>query len=277
MRDGTVLLIFTDLDGTLLNQDDYDYRAALPQLEQLKAQKIPVIPVTSKTRLEVEHLCREIGLSDPFIVENGSGVFVPTPDPRFEVPDATEWGDYGLLQLGCTYQEARQGLQAVATQLGEPLQGFGDLTEAEIAHLTGLDPEATRRAKAREFTEPFVTPKQISTAHLEQAIATQGFRVVVGDRFSHLIGPEAGKGRAVQQVIAAYRPIADTAVTTVGLGNSPNDVEMLEVVDIPIVVPGARGVHPELANRGWTVAPVPGSQGWAKAIAAIQAHRQTPE
>ncbi|MCU0535678.1 MAG: HAD-IIB family hydrolase, partial [Hydrococcus sp. Prado102] len=61
-------LIFTDLDGTLLNQDDYAYEAAIPVLEKLKTQQIPVVPVTSKTRQEVETLRQEIKLEDPFIV-----------------------------------------------------------------------------------------------------------------------------------------------------------------------------------------------------------------
>jgi mannosyl-3-phosphoglycerate phosphatase len=53
---------------------------------------------------------------------------------------------------------------------------------------------------------------------------------------------------AAQQFIAC--PTAQQAIITLGLGNSPNDLEMLENVDIPIVVPGCRGSHPELADRG---------------------------
>ncbi|MDA0672462.1 MAG: haloacid dehalogenase, partial [Cyanobacteria bacterium] len=55
----TALLFFTDLDGTLLNGEDYGYEAALPVLETLKARQIPVIPVTSKTRAEVETLIHD--------------------------------------------------------------------------------------------------------------------------------------------------------------------------------------------------------------------------
>lgn len=264
-----MLLIFTDLDGTLLNQHDYRYDAALPQLQRLKQHQIPVIPVTSKTRLEVEELLMELELDEPFIVENGSAVFIPANDQRFDLAAAEPWGRYRLMQFGDTYTEARQNLQAVAAALGEPLQGFADLSEAEISAMTGLPAVEVKRAKAREFTEPFVTPKAKTAEDIAAAVATVGWQVVVGDRFSHLIGPGAGKGKAVRWLTQRYRFKPGDRPTTVGLGNSPNDLSMLEEVEIPIVVPGPNGPHPGLADRGWQVAPAPGCVGWSAVIEAI--------
>lgn len=263
------LIIFTDLDGTLLNQEDYNYQAAVPVLERLKTLQIPVIPVTSKTRSEVEFLRQEIGLSDPFIVENGSGIFIPVDDRRFPIGDRSQSGEYYLQLLGCTYVEARLGLAKVAASLGENLRGFGDLSAAEVEKLTGLPVEEVKLAQAREFTEPFVTPSHFDSETIAKVAATEGFRVLVGDRFSHLIGAGAGKGKAVQWLMKNYRSTeSDRQVTTIGLGNSPNDLEMLEAVDIPIVISSRQGVHPGLKDRGWQVPSSPGSQGWAEAISS---------
>lgn len=265
-----MLLIFTDLDGTLLNQDDYDYQAALPQLERLKQANIPVIPVTSKTRAEVEHLRQAVGLTEPFIVENGSGIFIPQSEARFDLAATTNWGSYRLLQLGCTYAEARTALGRVGQRLGLDLIGFGDMSVADVVERTGLSAADAEQAKTRDFTEPFVTPKDRTAEQIEQAVQAEGFQVVVGDRFSHLIGPSAGKGKAVQQLVAAYQQTQpDRPIKTIGLGNSPNDLAMLEVVDIPVVIPGPKGAHPQLANRGWQIADAPGCQGWASAIATL--------
>jgi mannosyl-3-phosphoglycerate phosphatase len=262
-------IIFTDLDGTLLNQEDYDYQPALPVIEELKYRQIPVIPVTSKTRQEVEFLRQEIGLSDPFIVENGSGIFIPQGDRRFLVSGEQQQGNYYLKLLGCNYLQAREGLSKVAVILEKPLQGFGDLTETDIERLTGLSLTEVKLAKAREFTEPFVTPAGVSTTALEEVVESLGFRVLLGDRFSHLLDAGAGKGKAVKWLmnnfIAKNTPL-DEKLITIGLGNSPNDIEMLEAVDIAIVIPSRKGVHPGLANRGWQVAPLPGSAGWAKVL-----------
>jgi mannosyl-3-phosphoglycerate phosphatase len=264
-------IIFTDLDGTLLNQEDYDYKPALPVIEKLKQRQIPVVPVTSKTRQEVEFLRQEMGLSDPFIVENGSGIFIPKGDRRFLVADKLEQGDYYLNLLGCNYTEARSGLMKIATRFGETWQGFGDLTEADIEQLTGLNPEEVKLAKAREFTEPFITPKHISREQIEQVASEQGFRVLVGDRFSHLLSAGAGKGKAVAELMTSYIRETDRAekIVTIGLGNSPNDIEMLEAVDRAIVIPSRKGVHPELVNRGWQIAPYDGSAGWAEVLTKI--------
>ncbi|MEB3356908.1 MAG: HAD-IIB family hydrolase [Synechococcales bacterium] len=262
-----MLLIFTDLDGTLLNQDDYRYDPVLPVLKQMQQRGVPVVPVTSKTRREVASLREALQLKDPFITENGSGVFVDPDDHRFALDDAETWEGYRLLRLGCTYAEARQGLQTVADKLGEPLRGFGDLSVAEVQERTGLSAEEAALAKLRDFTEPFVTPAHVPAEQIQAATAAAGFRVTVGDRFSHLISPQAGKGRAALRLLHAYQTsFPEATITTIGLGNSPNDLDMLEVVDQPIVVPGKRGPHPQLAERGWPIAPAPGSQGWAEAV-----------
>lgn len=271
-----MLIIFTDLDGTLLDQEDYSYEPALPMLAKLKQHQIPVVPVTSKTRVEVEELRQMVGAHDPFIVENGSAVFLPSQTDRPSLANTESWGDYHLLRLGCTYKEARTGLQAVSQQLGESLRGFGDLTAAEVQQLTGLPLDAVNRAQTREFTEPFVTPKS-SSENLEAIAHSLGFRVLVGDRFSHLIGGNAGKGAAVQQLQQYYQQYyQQTAATdsaekiiTVGLGNSPNDLEMLEAVDIPVVIPSRKGPHPGLADRGWQIAPDHGPTGWAIMVKEI--------
>lgn len=265
-----MLLIFTDLDGTLLNSDDYRYDAALPVIERLKHHHIPMVPVTSKTRREVEVLCQDIGLQEPFITENGSGIFFHPTDHRFDLSSLESWNGYRLKRLGCTYADARQGLKTISAELGESLQGFGDLTVEEIQHHTGLDMAGAIRARDRDFTEPFITPKTIAKPRLEEGVRQAGLKVTVGDRFSHLIGIHAGKGHAVSYLIQAYRAThPNTPIKTIGLGNSPNDLAMLERVDVPIVIPGKKAPHPDLANRGWAIAPAAGSQGWAQTLTAI--------
>lgn len=263
-----MFIIFTDLDGTLLNQDDYRYDAALPILSNLKKEQIPVIPVTSKTRAEVEYLRREIGLNDPFIVENGSGIFIPQNDARFKLNNTIIKGEYHLKQLGCDYAEARAGLKKVAQTLGTDLQGFGDLTTQDIINLTGLSLEEAKLAKTRDFTEPFVTPQNFTADEIKNAVTKNGFKVVVGDRFSHLISINSDKGKAVNWLMENYQ-FPDQEIVTIGLGNSPNDLAMLENVQIPIVIPSKKGIHPNLARRNWKIAPFAGCKGWAVIVEEI--------
>ncbi|MEQ9549433.1 MAG: HAD-IIB family hydrolase [Coleofasciculus sp. G3-WIS-01] len=271
MKNSKFLIIFTDLDGTLLDSDTYSYQKAISVLNTLKENQVPVIPVTSKTRPEVETLRQSLQLHDPFIVENGSGIFIPFDYNHLTLPKRNQWAGYHLHHLGCIYSEARLGLEKIATILNEPLRGFGDMSEAEICHLTGLSLAEAKKAKAREFTEPFLTPKKVTPERLNQIVQNLGYRIVVGDRFCHLIGAGAGKGKAVQWLVDSCQSAQpDAKITTLGLGNSPNDLEMLKAVDIPVIVPGNKGIHPGLSGKGWQVAPAPGAQGWAEAVSSYQ-------
>ena len=75
------LLVFTDLDGTLL--DFHTLTGSLrPWLEKLMDEQIPVILCSSKTASEMDDIQQELGLGGlPYIAENGA---VIQPDVRWE-------------------------------------------------------------------------------------------------------------------------------------------------------------------------------------------------
>lgn len=274
-----MFLCFSDLDGTLLNHDDYRYDGAIPTIKKLQSLGIPVIPTTSKTKAEVIDLRAALGLKDPFIVENGSGIFLEPNDPRFDFSSLaiaeslslTEIDSLQTVTLGVSYDQARTGLQVLSEKIGETLRGFGDLSEAELQALTDLPPEELRRACDRQFSEPFLKP-DFSVTDLTAIATDLGWQILVGNRFCHLLGKGAGKGRAVQLVTQAWQRAhgIEAPLKTIGLGDSPNDLSMLQAVDIPIVIPGIKGPHPGLMphieKNGWQVAPQTGSQGWATMV-----------
>ena len=148
------LVIFTDLDGSLLNHEDYSFAAARPSIERIKRAGIPLIITTSKTRLEVERLQEEMGVGEPFIVENGGGIFFPHGYRNLMI-NKGEWEeDYTLICIGARYSMIRLFLEKIGPRLD--IKGFGDLTVEEISGLTGLSLDRADMAKAREFTEPFI-------------------------------------------------------------------------------------------------------------------------
>ena len=72
-------VIFTDLDGTVLNHHNYAYEAVLPLLEQLQLRGVPVILNSSKTLSELEVWQRRLHLHTPMIAENGGVIRYQTP------------------------------------------------------------------------------------------------------------------------------------------------------------------------------------------------------
>ena len=88
----TKTLVFTDMDGTLLDHHTYSFDAAKPALNALDEKNIPVIPTTSKTFAELQPLRKSIGLDGPFIIENGAAVFIPHGFFK-QKPTGTVWVD----------------------------------------------------------------------------------------------------------------------------------------------------------------------------------------
>jgi len=72
-------IVFSDLDGTLLDHRTYDYSPALPALAKLQEKQIPLVFCTRKTAAEMIPFRKEIKNKDPFIVENGGGIYIPNP------------------------------------------------------------------------------------------------------------------------------------------------------------------------------------------------------
>ena len=73
----SAVVVFSDLDGSLLDHHNYSYAPAQPGIRRLQEQDIPLVLATSKTRDEVLVFVNELGLDTPFIIENGGGILVP--------------------------------------------------------------------------------------------------------------------------------------------------------------------------------------------------------
>ena len=260
------LVLFTDLDGTLLNHDDYAYEDAKPALKRIEAENIPLVMVTSKTRQEVKKLQKELGLEEPFIVENGGGIFFPRNYRNFNAGYCEPKNDDCVVQLGRPYNDIRRFFLQVRDQFG--LKGFGDMDTEEIMNLTGLSREQARFARQRDFTEPFI----IEEAKIEQfkALASyEGMKIARGGRFYHLIGGDQDKGRAVEITTNIFEKNLTEDIATVGLGDSENDVPMLKQVDMPVLIPKPDQEYEDIDLPNILKAHYPGSLGWNEAVIGI--------
>jgi mannosyl-3-phosphoglycerate phosphatase len=261
------LLVFTDLDGTLLDHRDYSYEAAKAGLDRIRSQQIPIIFTTSKTRPEIERLQAEMQIQEPFIPENGAAVFFPAGYRNFKIADGLQRPPYTLVQLGAGYREIRGFFRSVRERFG--LTGFGDLSAEEIARLTGLPPEQAAMAKQREFTEPFRMEHDARVGELASVAASQGFKITAGGRFFHLIGVRQDKGRAVRRCTEVFEKNTAGGIVTVGLGDSANDLPMLKSVDIPVLIPHDDGGYEAVDLSNLIKAEHPGSGGWNEAILQV--------
>jgi mannosyl-3-phosphoglycerate phosphatase len=281
-------IVFTDLDGTLLDHNTYEWEAAMPALEQCRDRGIPVILVSSKTRTEMDVLRRRLNLSGPFISENGGGIFFPRetfPDPPPGAvpaagpagPDLSAGGpaadrDAGLWEicLGVSYPRLIQALGDIQRELSWDIKGFSNMGLEEIAYLTGLDWQEAQRAATREYDEPFIIqgdePRDLTP--LYRAAEKRGLLITSGGRFYHLQG-ENDKAKAMERVAGWYRE-RHKDVTTIALGDSPNDFAMLERADIPVLI-RSRRTFPDLKRRipRLRISDQYGPAGWNSVLLSI--------
>jgi mannosyl-3-phosphoglycerate phosphatase len=261
------LVIFTDLDGTLLDDTTYAWSPAQPALHALERAGAIVVLASSKTRAEMAPLARALDTRGPLIVENGGGVVLPEswPMPR----GAIAISDGALVTLGAAIGRVRNALAEIAAACGVAVRGFGEMTTEEIASRTGLTLDQASLAAAREFDEPFLLAAGGSSIPpcLTREAEARGLRVTRGGRFLHLTG-ETDKGVAVRALLGL---LPDNGVS-IGLGDSRNDLEMLQAVDRAVIVPRPDGrPDPALAAAlpEATIAPAPGPAGWNDAILGI--------
>ena len=258
-------IVFTDLDGTLLDHA-YSYEAATPALTALEQNKIPLVLVSSKTRAEIEPLRARMGHHDPFIVENGGAVVIPTAVFDRHPPQATTIGGYHIAAFGAPYSALRSALKDIAQAAGVTVRGFGDMTVEEIAARTGLSKEEADLARQREYDEPFdVVGGSVTFEKLRQEALLRGLECTRGGRFYHLLG-STDKGKACRYLIDCYRQELESELTTIAIGDSLNDLPMLASVDRPILVQRQDGTFdgaielPSLVRmngvgpRGWNAA-----------------------
>ncbi|MCK6623066.1 MAG: mannosyl-3-phosphoglycerate phosphatase [Calditrichaceae bacterium] len=279
MKDGAASprpVIFTDLDGTLLDAESYAFDESRETLERVKSAGIPVVFCSSKTRAEQEYYRAALGVTDPFIVENGSAIFIPRDYFGFDFPFHHTRDQYAVIELGVSAKDIRSVLREIREQQRLPLAGFGDLDLPELCRITGLAPEAARRALQREYSETIVPSLSAEEfRRLENRLAEKGLRGVAGSRLYTITGQNGDKGRAVQRLGELFRrEFGD--IITVGVGDSQNDFPMLNAVERPYLVqkPGRRWAPADLP-RVRKIAGV-GPAGWKIAMAEILAGYTLP-
>jgi mannosyl-3-phosphoglycerate phosphatase len=260
-------IVFSDLDGTLLDQETYSFEKALPGVALLKSRSVPLIFCTSKTRSEVEYWRTQIGNSDPFIVENGGAVYIPVDCFAFSIPGAPRRREYQVVQLGTEYSELVTLLQEASARSECGVRGFHQMTTLEISALCGLDPQLAELAQQREFDEPFVILDPDKEEGLVAAIDAAGMHFARGGRFCHIVGNN-DKALAVQYLLQFYRR-TDPPLRTIGLGDGLNDAALLNSVDLPILInsPWLERLQAAVPNGRPTASS--GPMGWNEAITAI--------
>ncbi|MGV6807502.1 MAG: HAD-IIB family hydrolase [bacterium] len=269
--DSGALLIFSDMDGSLLDHHTYSHAPADPVLLRLEDEGIPVIPCTSKTRAELAELREELNNRHPFIVENGAAVCIPA-------------GYFAQMPDGCvsdkgwwikSFSEPRCHWTALLEKIAATFEGqfrtFAESSVAEIMAMTGLDEARARAASEREYGEPVKWLGDDSRRdEFVTALRSEGANVLVGGRFIHVSG-DCDKGKALHWLADQYRrENPEKSFSTMAIGDSGNDIAMLEAADHALIIRSPVQSPPTLQKKDNVILSTEfGPAGWAEGVTRV--------
>ena len=98
------IIIFTDLDGTLLDHQTYSYGEAEDALKVVREKRVPLILCSSKTRDEIEVYRKKLSNNEPFISENGGAIFIPEQYRGLKCKFDKIDNGYLVIEIGSEYR-----------------------------------------------------------------------------------------------------------------------------------------------------------------------------
>ena len=273
-------VVFTDIDGTLVDINTAQYGMKTNELiSVMKEKNIPLILTSAKTRLEQNKIREDLGLSDPFIVENGGAIVIPKgyfPDTALknieyplreteEIEKESEYinhkigGDLRetgqreivhdgsrthppkatskviIIEVGKSANDIRAKLSDIRKKHNINFKGVADISIEELSNLASMPIEQARRMAQRNYGETILQIQKEDVARFIKCTQEAGMKVIHGGRFFDVtIGTD--KGIAVGILKKLFNRKFHNDVIYFGIGDSTNDIPMLNLMDVSILV-----------------------------------------
>ena len=250
------LLVFTDLDGSLMEHETYSIAPAQPALAELRRRGIMLVMNSSKTAAEMREIQKRLALEAPFVCENGAALY-------FAGDRGEERQVFGRLR-----SEWLPAVHALREEHDFLFEGFSDWSPDKVAELTGLDRDSAVLATQREFSEPIQWRSPASAkAQFSKQLETLGLRLLEGGRFLSIQGNH-DKSMAIDWLTQQQ----DERAITVALGDSPNDSAMLDAATIAVIIKSAKSESIALQRPQRIIRTSrPGPAGWQDAMTEVLA------
>lgn len=240
------MIIFSDIDGTIIDKETYSFQESLGTLKRLLSLKIPVILVSSKSAAEIELYRQRMGISDPFVSENGGAVFIPQNYFQEQPEGSIKKDLYFVKELAIPLSSLSDKIDAFKESLKGEIIFYTDLSAEKLSALSNLPLDEAELSKKRGYDLPFIIKEtsHLNDAEIASAAKKAELHVTKGGRYYHILS-QSDKGKAVQYLKEEYSKYFGP-VLSVGLGDGPNDFEMLQNVDRPVAIKKVDGTFAEV-------------------------------
>ena len=258
MKFNSKILIFTDLDGSLLNRESFDFTPIKNFLKELLNNDIFIIPNSSKTAKEIMNFNEELGEKLPYISENGSAIhdlnLINTNFPEKitlsretnEIMDIFKKKIPSSLRSKCTF--------------------LSDVEKKKQQEILGLPIKKIKYAINRDYTLPFIfNGNRNHRENLNKFVRESGLTLQEGGRVINLCD-NVSKSQAMKNVIKVFKKVNNENLVTIGVGDNFNDLEMLRNSDFPCLVFNDKFTLEKININNCIVSKKPAPEGWEEIV-----------
>jgi len=235
-----IQILISNVNVATQSKSDPSFKAAL---QECKERGIPIVLCTSRTFEETQEVRHTMGITDPFIVENGGAIYFRKGCfSATDIPCESK-GDYQKIGLGIPHAQTVLFLSLIKKLVPSEIIGFSDMPASDLANESGLSKVQVRKAQLREYDEPFkiIGNARSALERIERTVRGSGFKLIQGERYHHLLGG-SDQGRAIAVLRRLYQDCYGTPLLA-ALGNSASDGPVLANVDRPMILPTSDGRH----------------------------------
>ena len=257
MKKKPTIIIFTDLDGSLLHRDTFKFDPIKDYLKSLLNNGIIIIPNSSKTEKEIEKFNEELGVNLPYIAENGSSIHgLNLITSNF--PDK--------LILSREKEEIFKIFEnKVPEKLKEKCLEVSKMSKKEQENILGQKDERLKDALKRKYTLPFLFKgDKIEKNKLSKILSSSSLTLQEGGRVINLCD-NINKVKSMNKVIKILRKTEDK-IKSIAVGDNYNDLDMLKSCDIPCLVFNDKFKLDQINIDDLIFSNKPSPEGWADVI-----------
>ena len=228
MKQKKQIIIFTDLDGSLLNKDTFRFDEIEDYFRELISIGIKIIPNSSKTESELLYFNKEYNLNLSFIAENGSSINGLNLIHK-NLPETISLGR----TVDKIYDIYSKNIPHV---LEQKVIFISKLDKREQEKILGLSLHKVKLAMDRKYSIPVqFKGSEVEKNEFIKIMNDAGLTVQTGGRIM-TICDKVNKSEAIIKTLELISNKIQNDIITIGVGDNQNDIDMLSETDYSCLV-----------------------------------------